>query len=245
MTAGLSAVPYVMAVAAGATTCTALCVGARRHPGAWTISVARVLGAVLVADMVTWTVALIRNGTWSATTSLPLALCNMAVVVAAAACLSRQRLLVELTYFWGLAGTLQAVLTPDLNVGFPHLVFFEYVVGHIGIVIAALYLVVGLGLTPRPHAVPRVFTITAGYTAVVGLVDWLSGANYMFLRRPPSNWTLLRVLGPWPWYIASATGVGLVLLVLLDMPFWPERRRRATRARPADPGADRAAADRR
>jgi hypothetical integral membrane protein (TIGR02206 family) len=135
--------------------------------------------------------------------------------------------LVELTYFWGLAGTLQAVITPDLNAGFPHLVFFQYLAGHLGIVLAALYLVVGLQIAPRPGAVVTTFAVTVAYTAFVGAVDALSGANYMFLRHPPGNWTLLKVLGPWPWYIASAAGVALVLLAALDLPFWIARRRHA------------------
>ena len=78
-------------------------------------------------------------------------------------------------------------------------------------------------LQPRPGAIARVFLITIGYTAFVGVVDWLSGANYMFLRQRPSEWTLLKVLGPWPWYIASAAGVAIVLITLLDMPFWRSR----------------------
>jgi hypothetical integral membrane protein (TIGR02206 family) len=163
-------------------------------------------------------------GTFSAKTSLPLALCDMAALVAAAACWFRIPVLVELTYFWGLAGTLQAVITPDLNSGFPHLVFFQYMVGHIGIVLAAVFLVVGLRIAPRPGAVLRVFAITLGYTAFVGLVDGLTGANYMFLRSPPGEWTILRLLGPWPWYIGSAAGVALVLLLVLDAPFWRRRR---------------------
>jgi hypothetical integral membrane protein (TIGR02206 family) len=188
--------------------------------------VAWILGLLLLADAVSFIVALVVAGTFSAKTSLPLALCDMAALVAAAACWTRVAVLVELTYFWGLAGTLQAVITPDLNAGFPHLVFFQYMVGHLGIVVAALYLVVGLRITPRPGAVLRVFAITLGYTAFVGLVDGLTGANYMFLRSPPGEWTLLKVLGPWPWYIGSAAGVALVLLVALDAPFWGSRRRR-------------------
>lgn len=215
---------YSVSVIAGAFACLALCVSARRHPGPWTVIAAAVIGLLLVADAVTYTVALVVRGTWSAKTSLPLALCNMAVPVAAAACLTRNRLLVELTYFWGLTGTLQAVLTPDLDVAFPHLVFFEYVVGHVGIVIAALYLVIGLQIRPRRGAVRRVYLVTAIYTAFVGVVDWVSGANYMFLRSPPDNWTLLRLLGPWPWYIASAAVVALPLLAVFDAPFWSSRR---------------------
>jgi hypothetical integral membrane protein (TIGR02206 family) len=209
-----------VAVVGGAVLVTA----ARRRPGRWRTAVSWILGCLLLADAVSFVVALVVAGTFSPKTSLPLALCDMAALVAAAACFSRRSVLVELTYFWGLAGTLQAVITPDLNVGFPHLVFFQYMVGHLGIVVAALYLVVGLRITPRPGAVLRVFAITLGYTAFVGLVDGLTGANYMFLRAPPGEWTLLRVLGPWPWYIGSAAGVALVLLLVLDAPFMGRRR---------------------
>ena len=185
---------------------------------------ARVLSLLLLADAVSYSIGLVVRGTWSPRTSLPLALCDVAVLVAAVACWWRRALLVELTYFWGLAGTLQAIITPDLNVGFPHLVFFQYVVGHVGIVVAAVFLVVGMGIAPRPRAVLRVYGITLVYSAFVGAVDALTGADYMFLRAPPGEWTLLRVLGPWPWYIASAAGVALVLFTLLDMPFWKARR---------------------
>jgi hypothetical integral membrane protein (TIGR02206 family) len=224
VTATVSPPAYWSAVIVALTGCVAVSLAARRHPGPWRITAARVLGLALGADVVAYSVGEIVQGTWSATTDLPLALCDVAALVAAIACWWRVPLLVELTYFWGLAGTLQAVITPDLNVGFPHLVFFEYLVGHLGIVGAALFLVVGLGIRPRPHAVPRVFAITAAYTAFVGLVDGLTGANYMFLRQPPGEWTILRLLGPWPWYTVSAAGVALGLLLLLDWPFWSGRR---------------------
>jgi hypothetical integral membrane protein (TIGR02206 family) len=202
-----------------------LCVAARRRPGRWRVVAARALGLLLAADAVVFATVPLTNGTWTARDSLPLALCDVALVVAAAACWwPTQPLLVELTWFWGLAGTLQAVATPDLSVGFPHLEFFEYVVGHLGIVISALYLVVGMGYRPRAGSVPRVFAITVVYTGFVGLIDWLIGADYMFLASRPVHWSLLSVLGPWPWYIVSAAAVALVLLFVLDAPFRPGRR---------------------
>jgi hypothetical integral membrane protein (TIGR02206 family) len=228
--ATVSPVAYWASVVGAAVGCVVLCAAARRHPGPWRIVTARAIAVVLVADAVSYSVGLALQGTWSPKTSLPLALCDVGVLVAAAACWWRLALLVELTYFWGLAGTLQAVVTPDLNVGFPHLVFFQYVVGHVGIVVAALFVVVGMGIAPRRGSVIRVFAITAGYTALVGVVDAVTGANYMFLRAPPGEWTLLRVLGPWPWYVVSAAGVAVVLLTMLDAPFWPERRRASQKA---------------
>jgi hypothetical integral membrane protein (TIGR02206 family) len=235
-----SSIAYWLAVAVGGLTCAALCVGARRWPGPWVVWAGRALAVALVADAVTFVGTPLVHSTWTARGSLPLDLCDVALIVAAAACWQpRWQLAVELTYFWGLAGTLQAVSTPDLSVAFPHLAFFEFVVGHLGIVIAALYLVVGLRLAPRPGAVVRVLAITVAYTAFVGCVDAATGANYMFLRRVPGHTSLLSVLGPWPWYIVSAAGVAAVLLTLLDAPF------RYLPAGGGDGGAtDRTAADR-
>ncbi|MDA8379901.1 MAG: TIGR02206 family membrane protein [Actinomycetota bacterium] len=224
---------YLISAVLAVVGCAGVCIGARRAPGPWAHAVARVLGVLLAADAVSFVVAIVVGGTFSAKTSLPLPLCDMAVLVAAAACWWRSPVLVELTYFWGLAGTLQGAITPDLNAGFPHLVFFQYVVGHFGIVMAALLLVVGLRIPARPDAVRRIFGITAAYTALVGLVDWTTGANYMFLRRPPSNWTLLRLLGPWPWYVVSAAAVAFVLIVALNSPFWWIRRRGSQTTTPA------------
>jgi hypothetical integral membrane protein (TIGR02206 family) len=217
-------VAYGLSVGCAAIIGVWLCVAAKRSPGPWRTVAARAVGVALAAVAFSYTVSVIVEGQWSASSSLPLALCNMAVLVAVAACWTQIPLLVELTWFWGLAGTIQAVITPDLQAGFPHLVFFEYVVGHTGIVLAAVFLVVGMGVTPRPGAVRRVFAITIGYTIFVGAVDAASGANYMFLRQPPTSWTLLKVLGPWPWYIPSAAGVAVVLLLALDTPFRMARR---------------------
>lgn len=215
---------YGVTVALAAVAGVVLCVEARRRPGPWRRWAAAALGLVLFATALSYVLGLVVAGTFSARTDLPFPLCDVAVLVAAAACLWQVPVLVELTYFWGLAGTLQAVVTPDLSAGFPHLVFFQYTVGHLGIVLAALFLVVGMGIRPRRLAVPRVLLITAAYTAFVGVIDAGTGANYMFLRRPPGNWTLLRLLGPWPWYVLSAVGVAAVLVTLLDIPFWSGRR---------------------
>jgi hypothetical integral membrane protein (TIGR02206 family) len=224
---------YESAVIIGLGACVLACVAARRWPGRWTVVVISVVGLALGWDIVSDLVAQLRSPSFSLKTSLPLPLCDIGAVIAAVACLRRTPLLVEITYFWGLAGTLQGVLTPDLSVGFPHLVFFEYVVGHLGIVFAALFLVAGMHLRPRPGAVPRILAITLAYTGLVGVVDAATGANYMFLRRAPGEWTLLRILGPWPWYLVSAAGVALALFLLLDAPF--RSGRRSARLRPVIP----------
>ena len=217
-------VAYWIAVAIGTVICVSLCTACLRRPGRWVGYAGRAISVVLAADAVAFVSVPLVGGRWSVQASLPLALCDLALIVAAIACWwPRWYLPVELTYFWGLAGTLQAVATPDLSAGFPQLEFFEFVVGHLGIVIAALFLVVGLRLRPRRGSVPRVFVITAAYTAFVGWFDWLTGSNYMFLAAVPRHWSVLSVLGPWPWYIVSAAAVAIVLMMILDAPFHRHR----------------------
>lgn len=221
-----SPLAYWVFVAGAAVTAVVLCVACRRRPGPWVPWAGRALALVLAADAVVFVVRQALGGSWSVRSSLPLALCDVALVVAAVACwLPNWSLGVELTYFWGLAGTLQAVLTPDLHVGFPSIEFVQFVVGHLGIVLAALYLVVGLRITPRPGAAVRVFVITVAYAAVIGAFNWLTGSNYMYLAAPPESASLLSLLGPWPWYLLSATGVAVVLFAVLDAPFRRIRQR--------------------
>ena len=216
----VSPLAYWLSVGFAAALCAVLCVLARRRPGAWTTWVRRGLAILLATVALTFVVTPIVDRSWTAQSTLPVDLCDAAVGIAAVACWwTRAQLAVELTYFWGLAGTLQAVTTPDLDVSFPHLAFWEFVLGHLGIVVAAVFLVVGLGMVPRRGSVPRIFAITVAYAAIVGVIDALTGGNYMFLRAVPAHASLLSVLGPWPWYIASAAGVALVLLAVLDAPF--------------------------
>ena len=193
-----------------------LVVLARRRPGAWL----RWMAVALVAVELSWWAYVAAGGVPGSELaySLPLQLCDAAIFVAAAALWTRRQLIVELTYFWGLAGTIQALLTPDLPQHFPSYPYFQYYLAHGGVVAAALLLVIGLQIRPR-HPL-EVAGLTTIYTALVGLVDLVSGANYMYLRAKPPAATLLDLLGPWPVYIAVAAAIALALLAALYAPFW-------------------------
>jgi len=229
---GLFAPEHLGALGVIAAATVLLVVAARRSNGRWLW----VLATLLVVDEVSWWVYVLAGGVpgselaWS----LPLQLCDVAIFVAAAALWTRRRLLVEVTYFWGLAGTIQALLTPDLPQPFPSYPYWQYYIAHGGVVAAALVLVVGLRIAPRPHAVLVVAGLTLAYAAFVGGVDALTGANYMYLRAKPPGPTLLDAMGPWPVYILAGALVAAVMFAVLDAPFRIFRKR-AFRTAPATP----------
>ncbi len=244
----------VVAILAGV----ALALAARHWEGGWRLWAAVTLGVLVFVAEVSWWVTLGVVGIWQPSFGLPLQLCDVAGLIAAVALWWRRPLWAEITWFWGIGGSIQALATPVIADPFPHTTYFTYYVPwvyyvtHGSIIGSALFLVIGLRLYPRAWAVLRMFLLTALWTLAVGLVDFLGvfaaapacrvgqGAalprlatclnpnlwDYMFLRQPPAGNTLLSLLGPWPIYIGTATLVGLVTLVILDLPFWRLRRQR-------------------
>jgi hypothetical integral membrane protein (TIGR02206 family) len=219
VTITVSPLAYGLSTLIGVLTAVALVASARRRPGPWTGVAAKTLAVILVGEQVSWQIQFLIHGDWNRFNSLPFDLCDFTCFVAAAACWTQLPLFVELTWFWALAGTLQAIITPDQYTPFPHLSFDNYVVEHLGIVVAALYLVIGLRIYPRPGAVTRVFLISIAYAGLCAILDTATGGDYLYLRHPPPSSSLLNLLGPWPWYIVSSAGIALVLFVLLDLPF--------------------------
>ena len=213
---------HVVAMCVIAVAAVCLVLLARRWQGTWL----RIFAVALIVDEAVWWVTLLAGGgePGQRAQPLPLQLCDMAILVAAVGLWTRSRLAIEVTYFWGLAGTIQGLLTPDLPQHFPDYLYFQYYIAHGGVVAAALVLVIGLRLSPRPFAVVRVAALTVAYAAFVGLVDLVTGADYMYLRAKPATGSLLDLLGPWPVYLLSAAVIATVLFAILDLPFRIGRR---------------------
>jgi hypothetical integral membrane protein (TIGR02206 family) len=203
----------------------ALVTAARLRPGPWTVIACRVLAAAILVNECSWWVWLGLHHTWSASYGLPLQLCDVVAFVAAAALWFRNPLLVELTYFWGLAGTANGLISPDVADQFPSYSFLQYFIAHGAIVAAALLLVLGLRITPRQGAGARVMALTLALVAADAGANLLTGGNYMYLRHTPDVPNLLDVMGQWPWYIVWAAALALALFSALDLPFAIRRHR--------------------
>jgi hypothetical integral membrane protein (TIGR02206 family) len=178
---------------------------------------ARALGLLILAGWAGEYIADAVQGTWSPQYTLPLQLTDAVSLAAILALWTRRVLLAELTYFWSLSASLQALVTPDLAQNFPSVFYFTYFTYHVGAVVAACLLVFGWRLYPRPGAAWRVFAMTLAFAGIAAIGDLITGGNYMYLRQKPVHNSLLSVMGPWPWYIAVAAAFGLVLLLALQL----------------------------
>lgn len=161
---------------------------------------------------------------------LPFELCDISLWLSVYSLLRLQQPVFELAYYWGLSGTLMAVLTPDLIAplrSFSSIVFF---VDHGGLILAILYLLWSRQMRPRPQSWKLAFAALNIYAAAIGLFDCLTGTNYFYLRNKPASASLLNVMGPWPYYMIGADLLALVIFVALSVPFWKPPRPQQTQA---------------
>jgi hypothetical integral membrane protein (TIGR02206 family) len=162
-------------------------------------------------------------GNYDLQTTLPLQLCDFAWVAAVVALWTHRPTPVALTYYWGLALTTQALITPALNRDFPDPKFIAYWGMHLLIVWAAVFLVWGLGLHPTWRDYRRTVAITAVWAGTVFCLNLAVGTNYGFLNRKPET-SILDLLGPWPLYVVVEIALVAGVWALMTWP-WERTRR--------------------
>ncbi len=162
-----------------------------------------------------------RTGLWTIQTSLPLHLCPLTGYLGVILLFTGNVWLYEFVYFMGVSANGISLFTPDLDrYGFPHYKFFLFFIGHGLPLTMALYITIVAGYQPASFtAIVRIFVEINIVMLCVGIVNAFIGSNYIFLARKPETFSLLGVLGPWPWYIAGMEIVGWIACFLLYLPF--------------------------
>src|SRR5690242_9976284 len=152
--------------------------------------------------------------------ALPLQLCDWAMIVIIGALWTGNRRWLEIAYFWGIGGTLQAIITPNLPFGFPDLRFISFFVAHSGIIIGIVFLMLVYGFRPRAIGILRTFAWTEVYFVVAFTADLLTGENYGFLMHKPEAASLLNFLSDsHPIYLLEFHLLAFVFFALLYAPF--------------------------
>ena len=162
----------------------------------------------------------ISTGTWTLQRMLPFHLCSVLVWVSIVMLWTNSRRIYEFVYFLGIAGAVQALLTPEAaQYGFPHYRWCQTFLSHSLLVTAPIYMTVVESFRPYWQSYFRTILALNLYVLFVGLVNWLVGSNYLYIARKPDIPTLLDLLGPWPWYILAMEAIALALCLLLYLPF--------------------------
>jgi hypothetical integral membrane protein (TIGR02206 family) len=209
--------------------CIVMPVLVRQRPE-WMDRVRLAMAGILLLNIVLYQSYRITAGYWSASTDLPMHLCAWANVVTALALLTRKPLFVEIAWCWVMTGSINALITPQLDNPFPEVPFIYFVIGHTGLITAVCTIVFGYGIRPRPGAWLRVMAASQLYFLSAIAVNAITNANYGFLdpTDPFRNQTALAAFpNDGVWFYVTFEVVGAILFALVLLPFRYESRSHA------------------
>ncbi|XMO85245.1 TIGR02206 family membrane protein [Algibacter sp. AS12] len=168
-------------------------------------------------------------GDYNFSTDLPLYLCSLMGLLIPVFSYYRTFLMYEILLFWIIGGTLQAVLTPDIAVGFPSFDYFRYWIVHLGLLVVVFYATFVFNMRPT---IKSVFKSVAGllvYVILMVAANKLLNANYFYLNEKPQSASILDYFGDWPWYIIVVIFIVIPLFLLIYMPFYIVEKTKANK----------------
>lgn len=160
----------------------------------------------------------IYNDMWTAKYFLPLQLCSINSLLSIVLLLTDNRKLFGFVYLFGLTGAIQGLLTPELYQEPWHFRFIQYFIAHAFIVWTALYYAMIKSFRISWALFFMSFLWLNVYALGVYMINFVIGANYMFLMKKPENASLMDYLGPYPWYILALELVALCLCLFAFIP---------------------------
>ena len=162
---------------------------------------------------------LVFVGLWSVQTDLGLHLCSIMSWITVYGLWRRRTWTLRAMYFFGIAGAVQAVLTPDAVHGVVHYTFVETMASHGLLVMAGIWAVKVEGYRPRTRDPWIALGLLNLYAALMYPLNRLLGSNYLYVIAKPETASILDVFPGWPWYILLLEPVAIGLFLALYLPF--------------------------
>ena len=166
----------------------------------------------LIDDILRWNV-----GIWDVAEDLPLHMCGISFFTSTYALYSKNQTAFELSYFWGLAGAFQAIITPDPTRFVMDVSLFWNFLSHGLIILNVLWMIVINNMRCRVGSYLNAIIITNGILFIISIVNSILGGNYWFICEKPGGESPF-IMGEWPLYIIGFQISGILLLGLFYIP---------------------------
>lgn len=150
---------------------------------------------------------------------LPFFLCRFMALILPFVFYTRNRFLLGILYFWVTAGTINAIITPDLLEGVGHREYNLYWIYHLMLIVTIIYGVFVYKFKINWSDYKNAVAATILFSVFSGIINFVLKANYNYLSAKPEVASLLDYLGPWPLYIIAVYGLMFFLFFLALLPY--------------------------
>jgi len=154
---------------------------------------------------------------------LPITVCGWAIVFGSFMVVGKSQSLFDICYFWGLAGTIFALITPTVitYTGPTRFRYYQFWAEHLLGYIAVFYMIFVHKMRPTL----RSFAKSYGLMVVLAVVAYFAnsiigpGANYLFMAKPEDTPSILDILPPN--HVLRIAIMALAVTVLFSLSYLP------------------------
>ncbi len=191
-----------------------------RHDARLRYPIRLVLAAVLMGGELLFYGYMAGMGVLRFPDGLPLQFCNIVLWMTVLALVAPVRPLTELVWYLGAFGPTLGLLWPQLWLPTLTLPSVQYFIGHAGVLVSIMYLVLSGEARPSTNGVWPAFATLNAIGVAIGLFNAFYATNYMFLKQKPAGPpALMNLIGPWPWYLAGVELLAIAFFCLAALPF--------------------------
>ncbi len=161
---------------------------------------------------------LILNNNFTLKESLPLNICSVSLILTFFLLITKSKMIFCILYFWGLIGSLYALIFPQILHNFPHFRFFEFFLAHGTILLCVFYFLFIEKYSVSFKETVISYFLTVIYLLFVYIINLILNSNYLFLIKKPyfSSFFDLFAMN----YRLTLLIVLLILFLILYLPFY-------------------------
>lgn len=150
--------------------------------------------------------------------NLPLHFCSVMVIVSIIALGWRKRWACAMVYFGVLTASVQGLITPALEDGYPTFSFCIFFISHGMLFLSAMAVIFLLRWKARRKDILRTLLLFDAYILAIIPVNLWLGTNYCFTQKSPVPGCILDYLGAAPWYYLWLQPAILGIFTLMYLP---------------------------
>ena len=184
----------------------------------------KIIAGLIILHMLTQPIydIFLFNLAWQG--EIPLHMCDFSAIAMVIFLLrdNAPKLLFYCAYFWGICGATMALVTPDLEFGFPHGEYSPFFWGHSLILLAVSYVLMVRDERPYLSDIPKVIGITLPLLVFVYIMNLVIGppANYWYLMDRPVDGTLLDYFPDPPLHLLGTIPLAAFLFYVVYLPLF-------------------------
>ena len=156
---------------------------------------------------------------------LPITVCGWVAIFASYMVIGKSQTLFDISYFWGLTGSIFALITPTVIsfTGPTRFRYYQFWIEHLVIYVAVFYMIFVHKMRPNKKSFIKAYVGIALLAVIAYFANRLigPGANYLFMARPEDTPSILDILPPnFLLRISVMVSVVTLLFVLVYLPWY-------------------------